>query len=348
MCEEGKEGEGGRASKEGRKRLNCCDDRTFGSMRASVTLDFVMDEGGMVTKGVVDFTPRPVALIGIGEKGYLTVELEVTSEGGHSSMPARPTAIGQLSAALVALEQNPMPASLRSASLLLAFLAPELPWVSRMAIANPFFFESLLLSQLSSQPATNAAVRTTTAPTMLSGSAKDNVMPRRVTATINFRILPGDTIESVLQHVRSTINNPAIKVRYGAWPLPFHPLFFSCCCELMLRSDCLFCWGCSYWKESANEPSPLSDPFSPQFKLVQSTLHQLLPDVLVAPYLVVGGTDSYYFTSICKNVFRFIPYTATPSDLPRLHGVNERISLEDIRTVIQWQYQLIRNADQIV
>jgi carboxypeptidase PM20D1 len=58
----------------------------------------------------------------------------------------------------------------------------------------------------------NAMLRTTTAVTVFRSGGKDNVLPKRATTTINFRILPGDTVESVRQHVQKTIANDRIKI----------------------------------------------------------------------------------------------------------------------------------------
>jgi carboxypeptidase PM20D1 len=83
--------------------------RAFASSLAGEQLDFVLDEGGMVSVGVLDGLSAPAALIGVSEKGYVSLELSVTADGGHSSMPPPHTAVGTLAQAIVALEANPLP-----------------------------------------------------------------------------------------------------------------------------------------------------------------------------------------------------------------------------------------------
>jgi carboxypeptidase PM20D1 len=89
---------------------------TYGAKRIAallqqrgVRLEFALDEGLAVTEGIIPKVSKPVAMVGIAEKGYLCLELSAESRGGHSSMPPSETAIGILSAAITRLERHPMP-----------------------------------------------------------------------------------------------------------------------------------------------------------------------------------------------------------------------------------------------
>jgi carboxypeptidase PM20D1 len=175
-----------------------------------VAPEFALDEGLTVTEGIVPGVGRPLALIGIAEKGYQSLELAVPTEGGHSSRPPRETGIGILAAALHRLETHQAPAAIAGAvEKLVAFAGPETDFLHRLALANLWLFRPLVLGRLEDMPDTNALVRTTTAPTMLEGSIKENVLPVRPRAVVNFRIRPGETIASVTEHVRRTIDDPA-------------------------------------------------------------------------------------------------------------------------------------------
>jgi len=160
-----------------------------------VELEFVLDEGMNIVDGVILGIAAPAALIGIAEKGYLSLELSVETAGGHSSIPAAETAIGIVSRALQRLEAAPFPAHPSGPTRrMLEFLGPEMAWAKRLAIANLWLFDPLVRKQLAASPLTNAAIRTTLAPTLFHAGVKENVLPTQASAVVNLRILPGDTI----------------------------------------------------------------------------------------------------------------------------------------------------------
>jgi len=278
-----------------------------------IRLEYTLDEGMMVTKGIVPGVDAPVALIGLAEKGYLSLELRVHGEGGHSSMPPPSTAAGVLSEAVHRLERNPLPARLDGvAGELFQTIGPEMTFSKKMAFANLWLFGGLVKKQLESTPSGNAMIRTTTAVTMINAGTKDNVLPAQARAVVNFRILPGDTIKSVMEHVREVIDNPKISIK---------PL-----------------------EGMGQEPSPVSSVDSWGFKTLTKTLRQVYPEALVAPSLVLAATDSRYFVPISDQVYRFTPLWVTADDLKRIHGQNERISTEHYAQAVRFYIQLIRNS----
>jgi len=279
-----------------------------------VKLEYVLDEGGASIRGMVENIAEPVAMVGIAEKGYVSVGLTVESPGGHSSMPPPETAVGILSAALVRLEQHPMPARIGGpVREMFDYLGPEMPFLPKMFCANLDLLAPLAKRRLAAAPATNALIRTTTAPTMLEGSVKDNVLPITARAVVNFRILPGDTVEGVLDHVRRTVDDPRVKVaKFGSF---------------------------------SSEPSAVSNTDSPSFRLLEQTIRQVFPGTVVAPTLVIGGTDSRNYAKLTENTYRFGPVTITPPDLARVHGTNERISEENLAGAVKFYVLLIRNSN---
>src|SRR5947209_9033332 len=129
-----------------------------------VELESVLDEGGAITEGFIKGLTKSAALVGTGEKGFMSVQLSVETEGGHSSAPPPQTAVGIVSAAIAHLEENPMPARVDGATeAMLGYLGPEMNFPQRVALANLRFFRPLILRQFASTPATNASIRTTTA-----------------------------------------------------------------------------------------------------------------------------------------------------------------------------------------
>src|SRR5712692_11456707 len=167
-----------------------------------VRLDYVLDEGRALTQGIVPDLKQPVASIGIAEMGFLSVELVAETEGGHSSRPPRQTSIGVLAAAIERLERRQLPARLRGAPRLeLETLAPSMPFGRRVMLSNLWLFAPLVVRALEQNPTTNSMVRTTTAPTIFQAGVKENVLPSKARAVVNFRILPGDSVAGVLAHV---------------------------------------------------------------------------------------------------------------------------------------------------
>jgi carboxypeptidase PM20D1 len=273
---------------------------------------YVLDEGGAVLGGVFPGIGKPVAVVGIAEKGYLTLELAVEGEGGHSMRPPRETTIGILASAIQRLQSQPFDADIRGATKsLFDFLGPEMPLLQRLAFANLWLFEPLLERRLGSSATTDATIRTTLAPTVIQAGAKENVLPARASALVNLRLLPGDTIAAAIEHVRKAIADPRVAITAG----------------------------------NAFEASPVSDPNAASFSLLARTIRQIFSEALVAPYLVIGATDARYYVGISANVYRFLPLRANDEDLRRMHGRDERISIENYGEAIRFYAQLIRNSD---
>jgi carboxypeptidase PM20D1 len=280
--------------------------------RRGIRPELILDEGGVIAEGMVPGVDRPVAMISTAEKGFVTVELTAHAQGGHSSMPPAHTAIGLVSAAVQKLEDNPMPARLDGPTLhSFEFLAPEMPLGLRLVLGNLWLFGPLMESQLAAEPASNARLRTTTAATMIRGGVKENVLPSEARAWVNFRILPGDSVQSVLDHVRRTVG-PDVKIAISG--------------------------------PNRTEPSPESAADGPAFHLLQTTLAQVFPGMLASPNLLSGGTDTKHYRKLTGNVFRFIPMKVTAEDLERFHGTNERIGLESYAGAVRFYAQLVRNA----
>ncbi len=278
----------------------------------------VLDEGGAITEGMMPGTDGPVAIIGIAEKGYVSLELVAAAEGGHSSTPPESTAIGILSRAIQRLEDDPFPLRIDGATReMLAFVGPEATFSRRLAIANLWLTAPLVKRGMANSPGGSASLRTTTAATMFDAGVKDNVLPITARAVVNFRILPGETVESVTERVRAVVDDARITI------------------------DTAFGFG--------QDPSPISDVESPAFRLVGRTLREVLPgeELLVTPYLVLGGTDAKYYAPRSRNVFRFLPVFIREGDMARVHGTNERLSVESVDLAIRYFRRLIRNTDEL-
>lgn len=274
-----------------------------------VSLDFVMDEGLFILDGMLPGIERPVAYIGVAEKGYLDLELSVKSAGGHSSKPPAETAVGVLSKAISTLENQPFPASLDGAvASMFRYAAPEMSGALRIVFANQWMFGPLIKRVLAANPVTNALIRTTAAPTMLSGSQKANVMPAVARAVVNFRVQPGESVASTIKTVRETIDDERVEVK----ELP-----------------------------GANEPVDISSLDNEIFRNIQEALSVVFPDAISVPALMIGGTDSKHFKSVTDNIYRFSPMYLTEEELDGFHGTNERLGVDNLGKIISYYALLL-------
>jgi carboxypeptidase PM20D1 len=272
--------------------------------------DAVLDEGGAVVENVLPGIETPVAMVGVAEKGFVTLELTVEANPGHSSTPPAETAIGILAKAVAFIEATPAQARLDNATRLFRGLGPILPFSLQFALANQWMFGGLVRSRLEKTPMTNAMIRTTTAPTIFTAGVKENVLPSRATAKINFRLLPGDTIAALCERVRKTIRDERVQ---------FEPmqLFFA-------------------------EPSPVSRTDNPSYQALVQSIRETFDGVPVAPMLMTAASDSRYFCEISESVYRFIPLQFTQDEIRRVHGNDERVAVESLGKLVQFFEDLMQ------
>ncbi len=278
----------------------------------NVELEFAVDEGGVVTKGMFEGIDRPLAIIGVAEKGYVNTRLVVEDAGGHSSQPPPQTGLGVLARAIVAVEDNPFPATLDHLAMSFDYYGHYAPLGQRAAFANRWLFGPLIRSRLLNERSAAASMHTTIAATMASGSSKSNILPTRAEAVINHRILPGETAESVRERVERTIDDERVTVK----------------------------------AEMAWDPSPIAPTTSWGYELIASTIRGTDDSILVAPYLIQGGTDAKYYYALTPNVYRFMMITATPESLRYVHGIDERVSVEDYLRAVRFYAQLLLRASK--
>jgi carboxypeptidase PM20D1 len=275
-----------------------------------IRFDFVLDEGGAVTEGLINTVERPVAVVGVSEKGYVNIALTVEAPGGHSSAPPDQTGLGILSRAIVRVEDNPFPAHLAHINQNFEFIGAHTSFVTRLFMGNQWLFSPLIKKMLLAEPGTAASLRTTTAATMVSGSPKANILPTRAKAIINFRILTGETVETVKQRVVELVDDERVLVS----------------------------------AEYGNNPSETSPVDTRGFGLIAATIRGMDEDIVVAPYMLQGGTDAKYFYAVSDNVYRFLMFRATAKTLKYAHGIDEQVPVADYLQAIRFYYHLIRQS----
>lgn len=280
-----------------------------------VRLDFVIDEGLLITEGIMPGLKAPAALIGVAEKGYLSVVLKMSATPGHSSMPPPKgtSAIAMMSAALKRIDDEQLPAGIRGvAADMFATVAPEMGGFSRVALSNLWLFGPIVQKQLENGAGTNAVMRTTTALTIVNAGNKENVLPGNAEATVNFRLLPGDTKDMVVERTRALVADATQSDKFELFALP-----------------------------GGAEASKVAPTDSAQYALINRTIREVFPGTLVAPGLMIGATDSIHFGEISEHIFKFSPVRAGPEDLKRFHGTNERIAVSNYTELIRFYHRLL-------
>ncbi|NQZ99486.1 MAG: M20/M25/M40 family metallo-hydrolase [Myxococcales bacterium] len=275
-----------------------------------VKLWFSLDEGMAIVEGMAGIK-RPVAVVGVAEKGFLTLEITVKADGGHSSMPPPETAIGRLAEVVRVLEANPMPPHMDGmVGEMLDALGPELAGMRGFAVRNRWLFGPMVARGFSAEPATNAIVRTTTAVTMVRGGVKANVLPSRATLTANFRVHPGDSSDEIVERVSDLLADQDVDI------------------EIVSKSDA----------------SDVADVNSDSYALLRDVVASVFEGVPTVPGLVLGGTDTKHYAQVAENGYRFTPVRIRQEDATRVHGIGERVAVDDYLKMPPFYVELIRRG----
>jgi carboxypeptidase PM20D1 len=255
----------------------------------------VIDEGGAVVDAPLPFVPGRAAMIGVGEKGVMTVRLSARGEGGHASAPPSLTAVRRVARAVDRLGPTTFrPRSSQAILRMLSRLADRTPGPARhllRLLASVPLLTAQVFAALGGEPA--ALVRTTIAPTMQSGGTAANVLPSQASATINLRIALGETTQQTVLRLRRRIRDPLVRV------------------EVV----------------EASEPSPESSTENAQFALLAEALAVSHPGVPAVPYVMMAATDSRHFHRFAPAVYRFAPLDMSNAQRASIHGVDENVEI---------------------
>jgi len=276
-----------------------------------IQFDAIYDEGGSIYKMNIGGRPYAFAMVGVAEKGYLTVRITVHGAGGHSSMPSDNTALGNAAIIMNRLETNKMPARMTKESTdVLKSLGGTLGFGGRFVIANNKIFWPFVKNEVSKIPMANAMVRTTTALTQIAGGDADNVLPGTVTLTVNFRLAPGDSIDDVMQHIKEQTRG------------------FDTEIEIV----------------SGTPASKMSPTDAHGFDMIKKALAAVYPTANVVPFTLPGGTDSQNYGEL-GNPYRFWPVALTLAEADLMHNANENITLDNYARAIEYFKYIMQNYD---
>jgi Acetylornithine deacetylase/Succinyl-diaminopimelate desuccinylase and related deacylases len=276
----------------------------------NIDFDAVYDEGSVIIASGQAGIAEPLALVGLAEKGACTIRITVKGMGGHSSMPPKKSSLVYATEIIQKLNKEQMPLTLTPPiSSFLDQAGGNMKFSARMAIANKWVMERVLLNSMSKTPATNALVRTTTAISMAKGSNAPNVLASSAEIVVNFRILTGNTVDMVVKHVRKICEGYDVDIDISG----------------------------------AREPSTLSPENAHGYKLIRRIIPRLYPEAMVAPYISIVSTGAYEYGSVSKNIYRFVPVYLNEYEQRTLHNENEYISLENYAKMIAYFKELMRS-----
>ena len=272
----------------------------------------VVDEGGAVVENVFPGVNVPCGMIGIAEKGMINVRYTVRSGGGHASAPLPKSPVTDLAIACRKVVDNPFPMHLTPpVAALFDTLGRQSSFVYKLIFANLWCFKPILnLICISSGGEMNALVRTTTAFTMMEGSSARNVIPAKASIVSNMRLNPQDTVESAVEYLRKTVNDPSVEI------------------EVL----------------EGNDPSRISQVDCDSYRKVAAAVSATWDGCITSPYLMVQCSDSRHYGAISDKVYRFSAMDLTKEERGTIHGNNERIRVETIHRAVEFYIRLLRQC----
>lgn len=223
-------------------------------------------------------------------------------------MPPKATAISKLSSAITKLTNSPMPPQMTGpVKAMFQQLSHEMAFPSNVVMYHSWLTEPILNSQLSKSPTTDALIRTGMSVNTISGGIAENVLPKHVSALVNYRIAPHNSSAEILKHIEETIEGTEVSFKVVS---------------------------------AIEEPAPITDHTQQPYQLVQQAISDVFPDALVAPSITLSTTDSRHFANLSDNILRFCPIFLKKDDLSRFHGINERISKQNYIQMVQFYHRL--------
>lgn len=266
-----------------------------------IVFDAVYDEGSIVAAPGTAGLNRPIALVGLAEKGVCVINITVRALGGHSSMPPRKSSLVLAAEIIEKLNKKQLPGQITPPmQSLLESVGGSMDFTSQVAIANQWLLKVPLLSMLGENPATNALIRTSTAITMAKGSDTSNVLSSTAGITVNFRILTGETVEMVVNHVKEICADYDTEIRV----------------------------------EMSREPSNLSSEDTQAYRAIQRAMAKTYPEASVASYITLTTTDAQKYEIVSPNIYRIVPVCLNEYEQRTIHNENEYISLDNYKKMI--------------
>ena len=270
---------------------------------------FVLDEGGTILSGDSKYFPHDSAAVGIAEKGPMDVELTVRGESGHSSQPPVHTAVGMLARDIAKIENRQFPMKMNFAvQAMFKALAPYTPHIGKLILGNTWCFAPLIKAFCKKNKTAAALFRTSMAFTQLEGSKGANVLPAEAKAIVNIRLSEGETPASAIEHMRKAANDPELSFRIVNY----------------------------------SNATPCAKADGKYWNTIRDSIGNNFQNTVVSPYLMMGGTDSRFFSEIATEIYKFAPTLTGGGLLKTMHSDDERIRIDNIEPLIGFYTDLMR------
>lgn len=281
-------------------------------------MEYIIDEGLIISKTHFPGVPHDIGLIGVSEKGYLSLKVSTVGSVGHGSMPPERTAISKLADALSRFHSNTLPSFFGQGveREMFDIFAVHSEWPMKLVYANFWLFRPFIEYVFSQNPTLNALIRSTTAVTMIEGGTKENVLPDSASAIINHRLHQAQTIKEIIEFDKKLIDDPTIEIKI-------------------------------------NSPSSEADPVSPYcdechgYQLIKQSMLQVYPGTVVVPSIFLAATDSKWYKNLTDSIYRFSAIAVEIEEMKCFHGHDERLSVVNYEKLLNFYHHLILNSDKV-
>lgn len=277
-----------------------------------IKFDAILDEGAAIIEGFMPQIKVPLALVGVAEKGLASFDLIARGDGGHSSAPKRNSPVERMAKAIERVSSYKSKAVLTQAvEMFFKTISKYMSFPSSIFLKNPRLFLPFIERSIARNPSANAMLRTTMCTTIVKAGMADNVIPDLATATVNVRIIPGETAQQVFDRLKNLLSDLDIEV---------------------MKNE----------KWEVSDPVTCSNFEGTFFESLSKTINDIFPQAVVTPFLTIGGTDSRHYKDLSSKIYRFAPILMSSEEMKLVHGKNERISIENYKKMIDFYYQLIK------
>lgn len=277
----------------------------------NINIGLLIDEGGAIMNEPIKGAKGKFAMIGVIEKGGGNLKIIARSKGGHSSTPPKNTPIARLAAFVNHIEKHdPFRVEISpQVERMLEVLSTNMEGVLGLAIKNKQYTAPLIkLVMPKVSPTAGAMLKTTIAFTMQGGSQGANVLPQEAYVVANLRFIPHQNKDESIEIIKKIAKKYDLEV------------------EVM----------------SARPATRPTDINGEGYKYVEKTLNKVFPDVLVSPYVMVGGTDSRFYAGVTKDIIRFAPIFMDDQQYASVHGTNENVFIDALPKAVEFYKEIVK------
>jgi acetylornithine deacetylase/succinyl-diaminopimelate desuccinylase-like protein len=287
-----------------------------GSHWPAMECEFALNEGGWIIKG--DDGRVKYVSISTADKSSVLVLISARGTSTHASMPRPDSAIFTLSKALAKLSAFETPIELTPSTrqflrtLAKTSTAPMSGYFATLANGKDPAALTRADAEVSKDPLLHAIIRNTLAPVLLNAGFRSNVIPGSAQATLNVRIIPGTDVPALIRKFEQIISDPLVTVSFA------NPSAAT----------------------TAGQGAPSSEA-TDLFRALDRQARAAFPGAEVTPYLFQAGTDAAPWRTRGIPVYGIYPYPITAEELTRMHGNDEQVSVESLRTGTEMIYKTV-------